>query len=151
MLESALADLSNGCSQENHARNRSLLRDLGKSQATHRMCTHDRGIEQFSDRRSHEFSVVHSAGFGLAGGRSGQITWGLRDSSSDFSSFHPDEFCVDPCIRQKTLVRTGQTPPAYLGPSYRQPTHYASVLTTVGLNVRGTLWAGSRRQPKVGK
>src|SRR5437667_11978068 len=39
--------------------------------------------------------------------------------------------------------------PAPICAVYRQPTRYASVLTRVGLKVRGTLWAGSRRQPKV--
>src|SRR5436305_15100129 len=41
--------------------------------------------------------------------------------------------------------------PAPICAVYRQPTHYASVLTRVGFKVRGTLWAGSHRQPKVGK
>src|SRR5213080_1348229 len=41
--------------------------------------------------------------------------------------------------------------PAPICAVYRQPPHYASVLTRVGFKVRGTLWAGSRRQPKGGK
>ena len=39
--------------------------------------------------------------------RSGQITWGLRDSSSDFSSFHPDEFCGDPMYEAKDTRPNG--------------------------------------------
>src|SRR5438445_11079715 len=41
--------------------------------------------------------------------------------------------------------------PAPICAVYRQPTHYASVLTRVGFEVRGNLWAGSRRQPTVGR
>jgi hypothetical protein len=109
------------------------------------------GIEQFSDRRSHEFSVVHSAGCGLAGGRSGQITWGLRDSSSDFSSFHPDEFCADPMYEAKDARPNGANTTSSSRPFLQATNSLRFCSNHSRLECSGYPLASSRRQPKVGK